>query len=93
MFWNIDFDFELNFRKANGIQKEVKGHNWTFVWLFFELQAMGAVHSLERSLNTAKGKFEALLDVMLCWNPVVTLSSVWPLIIGIQVIILFMIVV
>ena len=63
------------------------------MWLFFELQAMAAVHSLERSLNTAKGKFEALLDVMLCWNPVVTLSSVWPLIIGIQVIILFMIVV
>ena len=61
------------------------------MWLFFELQAMVAVHSLERSLNTAKGKFEALLDVMLCWNPVVTLSSVWPLIIGIQVIILFMI--
>ena len=54
---------------------------------------MVAVHSLERSLNTAKGKFEALLDVMLCWNPVVTLSSVWPLIIGIQVIVLFMIVV
>ena len=58
------------------------------MWLFFELQAMAAVHSLERSLNTAKGKFEALLDVMLCWNPVVTLSSVWPLIIGIQVIFL-----
>ena len=59
------------------------------MWLFFELQAMAAVHSLERSLNTAKGKFEALLDVMLCWNPVVTLSSVWPLIIGIQVILYY----
>jgi hypothetical protein len=84
-FWNQQKLNLLCFKKAKEIPREVKDPNWTCVLLFFELQVMAVVHNWVKLLNTVKGRFVDLWDVMQCWNQDVIWLSVWPLIIGTQV--------